>query len=434
MSSGMVSWLSLVCLVLAVYVVLGHDDSLAGSRSSKLAPLKLTVTPAHITRKVTQHVTLRCEVDFHFGSKIESLHWMRILKKTPGGWSLVAQQRESMGTESSSPHATVVGDLGDSLKDAFLEVKWLVADGDVFGVYVCDALGLETNIKFVVEKSSELPIWEQNITAQSLLDLMIETHSELREETDDIANDVNNNTLLMADLISRVIKLEREMEDHTHEVSGGHVFSPNSSLVWPGGYLGLLMPESGCPRDPAFHSANSSFVKFHMESLENQTCHDHQPQFHLSKPVTTETGSDCFVNLKFCEASGEASETTWPEGSYCVNWNIDHQCPPRFEPGRVVLDQVDGTQSHFVDSRVVELSGTYTYLHFCCKETLPHDMPMVLPTESPFFLYRFGGTCQQVQGMQVTPEYIDIDTEDTINGDAGHGMHADVVIHPGEPT
>ncbi|KAK3767528.1 hypothetical protein RRG08_003961 [Elysia crispata] len=120
--------------------------------------------------------------------------------------------------------------------------------------------------------------------------------------------------------------------------------------------------------------------------------------------------------------------------SYCVNWNIDHPCPSRFEPGRVVLDQVDGTQSDAVDSRIVELSGTNTYLHFCCKETLSSDMPKILPTESPFYLYRYGGTCKQVQGMHITPEYIDSDTEDTINEDAGHGVHADVIIQLGQPT
>ena len=65
-----------------------------------------------------------------------------------------------------------VGDLDNCLGDAYLKVKWTVADVDVFGVYACGAVGIDKVLGFVVENSLELSIWEQNITAQALLDLI----------------------------------------------------------------------------------------------------------------------------------------------------------------------------------------------------------------------------------------------------------------------
>ena len=432
--SSLHTWL----VLLAACGVLAHPHdppATASRRNSGPGPFKLIVSPAHVTRGFTHMVNLRCEPDRSFGSNMASLHWLRILKKTrEGGWSLVGQHRAVVGTETNLDQVTVDGNLGTDLGEAYLQVNWPIADQNIFGVYVCDAFGVDEKLQFVIEKSLELSISEHNVTAQAILDLLLESHAEVKKDTDEIAEDVQDNTSLLDSLLARIIELERQMKEHVHDVSRTDTVSPNSSVSWPGGHFGLLKPESGCPSGPGFSNPSPSFVKFHTESLSNATCDSHRPDFHISNPLITRTNTECFVNLRFCEASGVSSATPWPEGTYCVNWNINHPCPPRFQPGRVVLDQVDGTEYHTADSRVVELSGTYTYLHFCCKESLPHDMAVSLPTDRPFYLYRYGGTCQKVQGMQVRPEYIDIRTEDRINGDDGHGLHADVVISAGEPT
>ncbi|GFS08167.1 apextrin [Elysia marginata] len=424
------SLFGLFVLILAASGVFGHYFDVI-SKTSDPAPLVLTVTPAHYTTGITGYVSLECHIDLHYGSDVETLYWMRILKRTHGGWSLVAQLRDLTGAENKTDHVTAVGQVGSSVGEAHLMIKWPADDHDVFGEYICDALGTDPHLQFVVEKSSILSIREQNITAQDLLELMHKRHAELRKDTEDLADDVEDNSLQMNDLLARILKLEREMKEHLHEDDASH---QNITSVWPAGNVGLLMPQCGCPTDPAFHQDNSSYVKFHVESPTNRSCGSHQPNFHLSQPLATETGSECYMNLRFCEAANVSSNISWPEGSYCLNWDTHDLCPPSFEAGRVVLDQVDGTDSHVVSSSVVELSGTYTYLHFCCKNTRPYDIPMVLPTESPFYLYRYNGFCQEVLGMRVEREYIDIDTEDVQNGDAGHGVHPDIVIQKGQPT
>lgn len=49
--------------------------------------------------------------------------------------------------------------------------------------------------------------------------------------------------------------------------------------------------------------------------------------------------------------------------------------------------------------------------------------PLILPTDTPFVLLRFGNTCQAVHGMNVEDLYIKWDDEDVGNKDKAGGMH-----------
>lgn len=48
---------------------------------------------------------------------------------------------------------------------------------------------------------------------------------------------------------------------------------------------------------------------------------------------------------------------------------------------------------------------------------------MLLPTDRPFVLIRFGNTCQAVHGMHVQDVYIGWDDEDDRNTDSVSGLH-----------
>lgn len=116
----------------------------------------------------------------------------------------------------------------------------------------------------------------------------------------------------------------------------------------------------------------------------------------------------------------------WPKGTYCIARKGD-RCPSSdFREGEIYWDDEDVRN---VNERWGELpDGKYdknTLIHYCCRSDRRHRKEIVLPTDRPFVLYRYGGKCQKVKGTTVTEDYIKFDDNDLNNKDHCEGAHPD---------
>ena len=187
---------------------------------------------------------------------------------------------------------------------------------------------------------------------------------------------------------------------------------------WPGGFYALLQPKTGCPVDLAFFGGTHQFHKIHTESRDSKSSA-------LGRHVTFHSDSKNFVTLEFCEVTKQFNTERWPRGSFCVNKQIHKYCPAGFTDGSVYFDTQDKDAVAEARNNVAD----YVHdprLYFCCQDPGSAGDPIQLPTSSPFLLYRYGGVCQAVQGMSVSEERVEIDTEDDRNADSVSGSHPDV--------
>ena len=58
-----------------------------------------------------------------------------------------------------------------------------------------------------------------------------------------------------------------------------------------------------------------------------------------------------------------------------------------------------------------------TLIHFCCMTGGSASDQIILPSQSPFYLFSYGDICQEVQGMDVSLEWFTWDYEDTGEGE-----------------
>ena len=186
---------------------------------------------------------------------------------------------------------------------------------------------------------------------------------------------------------------------------------------WPEGNWILLQPQTGCPLDLAFFGQGHRYFQIHTESSSIKTNKNYAPDLLGHYVHSTEKGNN-FLTLWFCEANGIFNKGDWPKGSYCVNRRFPGFVPFGFEYGSVVIDQES-------TDRVVDHTSSAVFLnhqlYFACRNDGKPSEPIVLPTASPFILYRVGGRCQEVQGMDVLEEKLVIDTEDSFNQDHASG-------------
>ncbi|CAL1533634.1 unnamed protein product [Lymnaea stagnalis] len=191
------------------------------------------------------------------------------------------------------------------------------------------------------------------------------------------------------------------------------------SVPWPGGSYALLAPETGCPDNTSDVFWRESFSRHHVES-------DTGPPVllgasHVAKPLYETRDSNRFVFFRLCLARARIMDgEVWPKGGYCIS-RVGSLCPDGgFSSGYIQLDdennQTERTHSE-LEAGVEFLDGV-TRLHFCCRQDEDHSTPIFLPTQYPFYLYRYGGECQRVADMKVTQETLIFDTEDEANADS----------------
>ena len=201
-----------------------------------------------------------------------------------------------------------------------------------------------------------------------------------------------------------------------------------SLTKWPGGFYALLQPESGCPVDLPFFGGTHNFYKFNTESQTSSEKDEHSSAF-LRLATISSQGKN-FVSLEFCEVTKEFNKESWPAGSFCINRLVSHRCPAGFSDGRAdVHGENTENQGYGRNSVMSRARREVNYFYFCCQDRGPVQTPISLPTASKFLLYRYGGKCQAVQGMRVSEEYVQLNTEDNNNVDYLFYSHPDIDQH-----
>ncbi|GFO21129.1 Apextrin-like protein 2 [Plakobranchus ocellatus] len=267
--------------------------------------------------------------------------------------------------------------------------------------------------------------------------------SKLKEKLDALEMDLNTTLadqeksfeLLQTQVDALFQKSQRNHSDRLSVLESRvqHVLDRGFLQLWPRGSYALPQPKSGCPS-----SAMAAFVpgyrRHHTESNSRNKDQVSEGN-HLQPSVLERQSSQNYVYQRFCVKNDRLSPgPVWPAGTYCINKM--EECPLFFEEGSIKwTDQGKGGES--TTSGAVP-NGQYTEastrLFYCCRKDAAVDEPADLPRAQPFYLYRFGGKCQQVNGMSVTEEFIRFDTVNVNNSDEAVDPHPDgeindVVLH-----
>ncbi|GFR80937.1 MACPF domain-containing protein 2 [Elysia marginata] len=184
-------------------------------------------------------------------------------------------------------------------------------------------------------------------------------------------------TIEVSSLEKKVGNLSRETVDSQDLVqTGASTFQTflmhfAKLTAWPEGKYAIPVLNQGCPLDVTFFGGRHMF---------------------LQVPVDGST----IRHLTFCESTREVkSKRPWPDGSYCVNQVVGMGCPPGLDQGFIDMSAAN------VGVHIFQGVAFTSDFGFCCKKTVPASVPMMMPTQSEFILYRHGGRCQEVQGMTV---------------------------------
>ena len=100
-------------------------------------------------------------------------------------------------------------------------------------------------------------------------------------------------------------------------------------------------------------------------------------------------------------------------------------CPAGLTSGDVFWDDEDTWNTNRYAGTLPD--GTYntnTWIYFCCRTDGDNDNPILLPSESPFYLLAYeSAKCQMVKWSVVSLEWIYFDTEDWNNQDQADGAY-----------
>ncbi|XP_005103935.1 uncharacterized protein LOC101854591 [Aplysia californica] len=343
---------------------------------------------------------------------------------TQSAWEVVAQQTDT------DPKATTFEDgvvasgkvIPESRGASYLNVTWFLAQPSTIGTFVCDAL-------VVARDSAELI---RSTTLEVGNELMGEDFSRMLEvgKADILSDALEENKALKEQLETLTETVRQTLAEHRETLAmieskyrriletgflGTGFLETGFLLHWPSGSYALLGPASGCPKDDA-STWEKGFTKTHTESEDRN--HDQVSELsHLRGPVLSREDGDHFVTQHFCVKTSILSfGSNWPKGSYCINKKGG--CPAGFQEGRIYWDTED-TEAKFRSSGNLPDGdhGANPNLHYCCRDDGSPDDEIYLPPYQPFYLYRRGGRCQKVHGMDVTQEFLLFDTENSRNGD-----------------
>ncbi|GFS00789.1 apextrin-like protein 1 [Elysia marginata] len=367
-------------------------------------PFQLIVTPPLVNTYVFENMKMRCERNPNVQTKLTEIFRIRIVKLSNSDWNLVAEERDVAASSKVTGNVTVVANIRDDISRDFLQVSWNHIDDDSFGIFKCDVIGFDNHSNVVMEHSPQIKV-----------------------------SDVKNFRDLMKSFIQKVqggflhlrITMDSELGRHEDRLTKLERFV-SGLTQWPGGHYALPRPRTGCPVDLAFFGGTHSYMKLHTESQSfSDPRNNHTSAFPLW--TTFESDSKNFVTLEFCEATREFNTASWPLGSFCINRIYPESCPVGFTDGFAPFN-AETTES---SSEMRTHAGGIGYilfpmLFFCCQNSTYATDPIELPTDSSFFLYRYGGVCQAVQGMSVSEEYIMINTEDSTYLQNFHGSLPDI--------
>ncbi|XP_053376021.1 uncharacterized protein LOC123535471 [Mercenaria mercenaria] len=189
-------------------------------------------------------------------------------------------------------------------------------------------------------------------------------------------------------------------------------------ISWPVGTYGLMQTTHGCPGGKTIWL--SGWRKYDTEDLGSDNSFSANIN-HFLKGDFDENDIKTYFCIK-SSAMTHLHSQTWQNGAYCL---LKHgSCPLGFTSGYIFWDDED---LHNDNAKWGTLpDGTYdknTKMYYCCRNDGSPQIPLLLPTERPFALVRYGSKCQSVHGMNVRDVYAHWDDEDLNNKDSAGGMH-----------
>ncbi|GFS15181.1 apextrin [Elysia marginata] len=444
-------------------------------------PFQLTVTPALVTRYTAKEMSLRCEHNPDVPTQLTNIFRMRIVKQSTSVWELVAEQRELLARPTVAGNITASANINGTISNAFLHVAYPSIGPDCFGVFKCEATGFDGKDEVLTERSSTIAVHEFKNFIHHLIGLSVDTQenvlemenftdteiarldnglqrlrksietnqtaienniegveskvdsltqhgistdteiSQLKKDLQDQQNAVRTNLSIHE---TRIGRMESNQVSYEDRIATLETFLVNQKL-WPAGRYALPKPKNGCPLDLAFHGGTNSFLKIHTQSEFTLDPEDSHSSAFSSQTISTVNGKK-FVTLEFCEVTTPFNTMTWPQGTFCINKEVSWSCPTGFNYGYVRVDSEDFQPAGEGRNNVAH-DVNNPYLYFCCQNTGSANVPIQLPTHSAFLLYRYRGVCQAVQGMKVSEEYVQMNTED--HGDNDNelsGSHPDI--------
>ncbi|XP_053374836.1 uncharacterized protein LOC128547130 [Mercenaria mercenaria] len=189
-------------------------------------------------------------------------------------------------------------------------------------------------------------------------------------------------------------------------------------ISWPVGTYGFMQGTHGCPGGKTIWS--SGWRKYDTEDLRSKNSFSANIGSYLKGEFHS---SD--IKTYFCMKSSERTsqyDMIWQSGAYCI---LKHgSCPQGFSTGYVFWDDEDLNNGNAKGGTLPD--GTYdknTRIYYCCRNDGSPQTPLLLPTQRPFVLVRYGRICQSVHGMHVRDVFIHWDDEDFGNKDSAGGMH-----------
>lgn len=173
---------------------------------------------------------------------------------------------------------------------------------------------------------------------------------------------------------------------------------------WPSGQYGLAMPRTGCPSSHGFKWQSG----YRYQSLIYQVLYDSKINYwsvdiKLKGPLTFDG-----LQHNFCMKDGDVEAPDWPAGRYCI-YQYGEKCPSGFQSGSIQMIDRRNDSKNTVGGYVP--SGKYdenTQFRFCCREDGDSHVAIELPTDRPFYLFRYGDECQSVKGMVKIEHFIRI--------------------------
>ncbi|XP_053376072.1 mucin-5AC-like [Mercenaria mercenaria] len=189
-------------------------------------------------------------------------------------------------------------------------------------------------------------------------------------------------------------------------------------VTWPIGTYGLMQTRQGCP------GGNTRWVTgYRKQDTEDSDSHNY-----FSANIQNYLGGEFASNnlaTAFCikdTATTSRYDKPWPRGTYCI---LKHKyCPAGFRSGFIFWDDEDSGNGNSHGGALPD--GTYdgnTKIYYCCRGDGRTSSEIILPTERPFILLRYGTVCQSVHGMSVHDVYVRWDDEDTLNSSGRGGVH-----------
>ncbi|GFO38224.1 nicotinic acetylcholine receptor subunit type f, partial [Plakobranchus ocellatus] len=384
--------LTLIILVAAAGFV---HTSLALSTDSEVVPYQLTYMPARVFKGFTKNVRLRCEEHALVKSKLQAIVSIRIQKRSEqGAWLTLAEQTYQKDyVDVAVDELIAVGWINKTSLEAFLQISWEVASKDTFGVFRCDVSGFEGNMFSLSKLTSEVEILEQKMSGVDAINFLAKLKEDMMVKVLENANDIAEAG-------------EEDDREMPFDILKPEFLSTSELQKWPTGHYGLLQPRSGCPVDLAFYGGDTGYLRFQVDTSRSGTKSNNYTQVHIAAPVWVNTHSKDYISLHFCVVTRVFNSKPWPNGSFCIHQSGE-VCPQKFQ----IIEFNLNTETYA--NSEVKMGGVLPHIkpgRLCCTSSGSPDEAIDLPTDNPFYLYRYGTfSCQQVRDMDVIPEVIVIE-------------------------